>query len=194
MLRELEELSYREIASIAGVPVGTVMSRLARARDDCARPMGSASTARDWPWQGGPPWTVMKCRNLLDAYLDGERRRRKARNRRTSAGLCRLPRRDRGQARLQCPAESRGELFPGARGRFRQTCATACAPEARARSAIAPPTPSRGDRWRDACRLIPRWPCSSAAASAIWHRCRPAPTASPRRSSIATCARCWPSI
>ena len=32
ILREIEELSYREIAKVIGKPVGTVMSRLARAR------------------------------------------------------------------------------------------------------------------------------------------------------------------
>ena len=32
VLREIEELSYREIAEVTGAPVGTVMSRLARAR------------------------------------------------------------------------------------------------------------------------------------------------------------------
>jgi RNA polymerase sigma-70 factor (ECF subfamily) len=33
VLRELEDLSYRQIADVAGIPIGTVMSRLARARE-----------------------------------------------------------------------------------------------------------------------------------------------------------------
>jgi RNA polymerase sigma-70 factor (ECF subfamily) len=40
VLRDLEELSYREVADVTGAPIGTVMSRLARARRMLAERMG----------------------------------------------------------------------------------------------------------------------------------------------------------
>jgi RNA polymerase sigma-70 factor (ECF subfamily) len=49
ILRELEDCAYKEIAEIAGIPVGTVMSRLARARQQ----LQSALAAH--PHQGGRP-------------------------------------------------------------------------------------------------------------------------------------------
>jgi RNA polymerase sigma-70 factor (ECF subfamily) len=42
ILRELEELSYKEIAQVTGVPAGTVMSRLARGRALLQRALQSA--------------------------------------------------------------------------------------------------------------------------------------------------------
>ena len=36
VLREMEDLSYREISEITQIPIGTVMSRLARGRQQLA--------------------------------------------------------------------------------------------------------------------------------------------------------------
>lgn len=47
VLRDLEELSYAEIAEVTGVPVGTVMSRLARGRAMLAKELLPAANITD---------------------------------------------------------------------------------------------------------------------------------------------------
>ena len=47
ILREFEGLSYKEIADVAGIKVGTVMSRLARARKQLLLVLGSGAKEND---------------------------------------------------------------------------------------------------------------------------------------------------
>ncbi len=46
MLRDLEELSYKEIAQATAAPMGTVMSRLARARQMLGRALAHGREVR----------------------------------------------------------------------------------------------------------------------------------------------------
>lgn len=47
MLREFEGLSYKQIASVAGIPMGTVMSRLARGREKLVELMTAAADQQE---------------------------------------------------------------------------------------------------------------------------------------------------
>jgi RNA polymerase sigma factor (sigma-70 family) len=49
VLRELEGLSYKEVAMVADIPVGTVMSRLARARERLQHRLGACANKESQP-------------------------------------------------------------------------------------------------------------------------------------------------
>ena len=59
VLREVNDLSYKEIAEVAGVPVGTVMSRLARARAMLRSAWNTAETATARPGSAAAPGIVL---------------------------------------------------------------------------------------------------------------------------------------
>ncbi len=58
VLREINDLSYDEIAKVAGVPVGTVMSRLARARSMLRTAWNAIEGAATKSGTGGAPKTA----------------------------------------------------------------------------------------------------------------------------------------
>jgi RNA polymerase sigma-70 factor (ECF subfamily) len=58
ILREFEGLSYQQVADVVEVPVGTVMSRLARARSRLARALGAGTTSA--PTGGATPAATTK--------------------------------------------------------------------------------------------------------------------------------------
>jgi RNA polymerase sigma-70 factor (ECF subfamily) len=55
VLRELESLSYKEISEVVGVPIGTVMSRISRARQQLMQTVTAAAGAHVASGEAGGP-------------------------------------------------------------------------------------------------------------------------------------------